>query len=142
MDVNGTKFHLLLSEDDWGACGDGRDTLSAPGEAQYGDARLTDVVWNRERAELTLRPLLFQFVTPPKDVPPSLHVRRGAARDRFGNWYWIDSTVRRVQVFRADTQPSGPSWPPAEAPFVPQAPPPGESAPGEAQTPSFCASSG
>lgn len=135
MDVNGTKFHLLLSEDDWGACSDGRDPLRAPVEAQEGDARLTDVVWNRARAELTLRPLLFQFVTPPKDVPPSLHVRRGAARDRFGNWYWIDSTVRRVQVFRADTQTVETFWPPAAEPSVPQAPEPGEFVPREVQTP-------
>jgi phage tail-like protein len=134
VDVNGTKFHLLLSEDDWGACGDGRDPLRAPGAAERGDARPTDVVWNRERAELTLRPLLFQFITPPKDVPPSLHVRRGAARDRFGNWYWIDSTARRVQVSRADTQTVETFWPQAaEASNV--QPGPGEFGPREVQTP-------
>jgi hypothetical protein len=81
VDVNGTRFHLLLNEDDWHACGDGRGTLRPPDAEQPSEGHLPDLVWD-ERTGLTLRPLLFQFVTPPKDTAPSLHVRRGAARDR------------------------------------------------------------
>ena len=134
MDVNGTRFHLLLSEDDWYACGDGRGTLRPPAEGEQPDERLPDLVWN-ERTGLTLRPLLFQFVTPPKDTAPSLHVRRGAARDRFGNWYWVDSTARRVQVFRADTQTVETFWPPADSAPARPAPPPGDFMPREATQP-------
>ncbi|HEX6186405.1 MAG TPA: phage tail protein [Pyrinomonadaceae bacterium] len=135
MDVNGTRFHLLLNEEDWYACGDGRGTLRPPAEGTQPDERRPDLVLN-ERAELTLRPLLFQFVTPPKDTAPSLHVRRGAARDRFGNWYWIDSTARRVQVFRADTQTVETFWPPPE-PTEAQPEPPSDFRPREVQAPAL-----
>lgn len=136
MDVNGTRFHLLLGEDDWYACGDGRGTLRPPAAAaEQPDERLPDLVWN-ERTGLTLRPLLFQFVTPPKDTAPSLHARRGAARDRFGNWYWVDSTARRIQVFRADTQTVETFWPPAEVPDAEPAPP-SEFRPREVATPTL-----
>ncbi len=151
MDVNGTRFHLLLNEDDWSACHDGRVALRPPGDPSEpeesvapaaasvapGDEQLPDVVWNRERSELTLRPLLFQFVTPPKDTPPSLHLRRGAARDRSGNWYWIDGTARRIQVLRAETQTVETFWPPpVELPDETLAPP-GDFRPREVQTPAL-----
>jgi phage tail-like protein len=136
VDVNGTRFHLLLNEDDWGACGDGLGPIRPPGGAQPGgDARLPDLAWNGERSELTLRPLLFQFVAPPKDTPPSPHVRRGAARDRFGDWYWVDSTARRVQVFRAETQTVETFWPAAAGATGAQALPPDEFRPRDVQAP-------
>ncbi len=137
MDVNGTRFHLLLNEDDWGACSDGRGTLRPSVSSPPDDSPLPDLVWNRERSELTLRPLLFQFVTPLKDTPPSLHVRRGAARDRYGNWYWIDSTVRRVQVFRADTQTVETFWPPPVELSNEQPAPPSDFRPREVQAPTL-----
>jgi phage tail-like protein len=138
VDVNGTRFHLLLGEEDWYACGDGRGTLRPPAAGEQPDERLPDLVWN-ERSELTLRPLLFQFVTPPKDTAPSLHVRRGAARDRFGNWYWVDSTARRIQVFRADKQAVETFWPPpvtSDMP-TPEPAPPSEFRPREVAAPTL-----
>jgi len=39
---------------------------------------------------------LFQFIPAPKDNAPVIRDRRGAGRDRFGNWYWIDATEREI----------------------------------------------
>lgn len=113
MDVNGTRFQLLLGEDDWGACSDGQVRIR-PAVVSAEEAEGADLAWDSERSELTLRPLLFQFVTPPKDTPPSLSVRRGAARDRYGNWYWIDATARRIFVLREGEQEAATFWPVAE----------------------------
>jgi phage tail-like protein len=110
VDVNGTRFQLLLGEEDWAACSDGRVRIRpAPVSPVEGEA--ADLAWDSERSELTLRPLLFQFVTPPKDTPPSLSVRRGAARDRYGNWYWVDATARRILVLRYTEQEAETFWP-------------------------------
>ncbi len=72
MDANQTRFHLLLGHDDWTSCD--ADTVS----------------WDAVRQELTLQQLVFQFQPPPLDHFPSVGDRRGAARDRYGNFYWID----------------------------------------------------
>lgn len=110
MDVNGTGFQLLLGEQDWAACSDGRVSIRSS-SVSTDDTEAADLAWDRERSELTLRPLLFQFVTPPKDTPPSLSVRRGAARDRYGNWYWVDATARRILVLRDGEQAAETFWP-------------------------------
>jgi len=112
LDVNGTRFHLLLGEDDWAACTDGRVRVRAAEASPPEEAEAADLAWNAERAELTLRPLLFQFNAPPKDTPPSLAFRRGAARDRYGDWYWVDSTARRVFVYREESRKVEIFWPP------------------------------
>jgi phage tail-like protein len=101
---------MLLGEDDWASCSDGRVTIR-PAPVSTEDAETADLAWDSERSELTLRPLLFQFVTPPKDTPPWLSVRRGAARDRYGNWYWVDATARRVLVLREGGQSAETFWP-------------------------------
>lgn len=120
MDVNGTRFQLLLGEQDWAACSDGRVSIR-PSSVSTDDTEAADLAWDRERSELTLRPLLFQFVTPPKDTPPSLSVRRGAARDRYGNWYWVDATARRILVLRDGEQAAETFWPVESATNAPQA---------------------
>jgi phage tail-like protein len=99
MDANGTRFHLLLGRDDWGQSlvdtASGKKSLkelwgllgSEPG-----------LFWNEERNELTLEPRLFKFTAAPKDTLPLLENRRGAARDRYGNWFWIDETSLKIRV--------------------------------------------
>ena len=103
MDANGTRFHLLLGRDDWGQC---TVEVGSPPEIKS----LADVwellpteagagfIWNEERNELTLEPRLFKFTAAPKDTFPLLENRRGAGRDRYGNWYWIDETSLKVRV--------------------------------------------
>jgi phage tail-like protein len=102
MDANGTRFHLLLGRDDWGQC----LVDTAPGNiAKKSLAELWGLLssepglfWNEERNELTLEPRLFKFTAAPKDTFPLLENRRGAARDRYGNWYWIDETSLKIRV--------------------------------------------
>jgi phage tail-like protein len=135
LDVNGTRFQLLLGEDDWAACSDGRVSIR-PASVSTDDTEAADLAWNPERSELTLSPLLFQFVTPPKDTPPSLSVRRGAAQDRYGNWYWVDATARRILVLRDGEQAAETFWPVEGATNTP-ATPAGEFAPRQVDTPAL-----
>ncbi|MBZ4417840.1 phage tail protein [Myxococcus sp. RHSTA-1-4] len=129
MDANGTRFHLLLGRDDWGRCSSGGRLLS---EA-WADASGTgaDIAWDALRAEVSLRAELFRFLAAPRDVPPKLEDRRGAARDRYGNFYWIDRDGLTVKVLSSGSRQTSAFWPvaPAVAPapthggFGPAVPP-------------------
>jgi phage tail-like protein len=105
MDVNGTRFHLLLDKHDWGSCmveGEGlpESTLNDIWKVDEGinNKSFTGVEWNTKTSELTLQSLLVNFVSAPQDTPPDISQRRGAARDRYGNWYWIDETNLEIKV--------------------------------------------
>ncbi len=91
MDANGTSFHLLLGERDWGACTDERGRPLWSGE-------LPSTEWLGDLHELTLRRLPFVFPTPQHDREPSPRDRRGAAADRFANVYWLDEPATGVLV--------------------------------------------
>ena len=120
MDANGTRYHLLLGEADWLRCRAEEGALRAVNESLLGAAGALAlraasgprVVWNRERGELTLRPRLFQFAAAPGDFAPEPETRRGAAPDRYGNWYWVDETERQVRVSSAGTRRASNFWPP------------------------------
>jgi phage tail-like protein len=122
MDANGTRYHLLLGRDDWLRCRvDGappRTLTPAPSGGEGAEASPaapeTAVVWDDERNELTLQPLLFQFSAAPKDAPPTLEMRRGAARDRYDNWYWIDETARTIRILSEGSRRVSNFWPAAE----------------------------
>ena len=93
MDANGTRFHLLLGRADWLRCVDeeGR-RLSRPAREGSG------IEWHDARQEVTLRQRRYAFRATESERPPTLDDRRGAGRDRFGNWYWIDPARRGVLV--------------------------------------------
>jgi phage tail-like protein len=83
MDVNGTRFHLIQGAADWSQCHD-----TGAGTIALGDSA-------------ALRALVFQFpATAPAGAATGDPVlrRRGGARDRYGNWYWIDGDGARVMV--------------------------------------------
>src|ERR671936_40855 len=101
MDVNGTRFHLVFGRADWlgpGAAGAVSDARTADGANDVGDTGETGgrVEWNEESAIVALRAK--QFIFPPRrgELPPAIEQRRGAARDRYGNWYWIDESRTRI----------------------------------------------
>jgi phage tail-like protein len=111
MDANGTRFHLLLGRDDWAQCRDAQGRLLASlwaAEAPEGVAET--LYWDPERNEITLQPRLFQFVAAPRDRPPALTDRRGAGRDRFGNWYWVADSRRAIRVGCAGTGLTSHFW--------------------------------
>lgn len=116
MDANGTKFHLLLGEEDWSNCSlvdqERRTPLRVVFESplQTCDERAGGVDWVRDRNELTLRPCLFRFIAPRNDRPPQLSDRRGAARDCNGNWYWIDKTRREIRINSSGTTTTSHFW--------------------------------
>ena len=111
MDVNGTRFHLLLGRPDWAAC------LDAPKDAhalalswQSSPPREAKVRWDAERQELTFAKRLFDFVASKNDRAPELKDRRGAARDRFGNWYWIAESGGELLVNSEGTSRTSHFW--------------------------------
>lgn len=131
MDVNGTRFQLILGPADWGRC------LGEPGrplvELWAEPAGASDLAWAAATAELTLRPELAQFVASPFDRGPAQGQRRGAGRDRFGNWYWIDEAGGAIRAFSAGSGRAGHFWAPGDdAACAPEAPAPGSFAPLEA----------
>jgi phage tail-like protein len=120
MDVNNTKYHVLLGRPDW------QPLISA------GD----HLVWEATRSSVALQDLLFRFKTSPRDLPPELANRRGAGRDRFGHWYWISADGAEIRKLPAGARRSVHYWSAGEiatdqtAPtggnFRPVAPPPPE----------------
>ena len=116
MDANGTRFHLFFGQPDWARWfgvitkDSGAEEQHLLGEA-WKDEDLQHAIglsWNDERGELTLDPRLFNFA--PNGSAPSVENRRGAARDRFGNWYWIDETSLRIRVLSTGSRTTTDFW--------------------------------
>lgn len=135
MDANETRFHLFLGYGDWSSCLDeGQRPLRETWETSPAGGNDSGLAWDSEHAELTLQPRLFQFVAAPQDIPPTIDQRRGAARDRYGNWYWIDESRGQILVNSVGTGTTAAFWPdedrhpcppaPRLGDFQPQEPPP------------------
>lgn len=112
MDANGTRYHLLLTEADWSRCANAQTPVRAQAGPASRSETVSGVAWNSARSELTLHPRLSQFIGAPKDSPPTLNMRRGAGRDHYGNWYWIDETGLKVRVKSEGTGNVSDFWPP------------------------------
>jgi len=78
MDVNLTRFHLVFGPGDWLPTTPDGSPLPMP---------LFD--WNSSDATLMLHRDLFIFPQLTGQSALDVADRRGAARDRYGNWYWI-----------------------------------------------------
>jgi phage tail-like protein len=95
VDVNGTRFHLILGQEEWLSRG---PAPAAPSSLEWG------------KGTVRLRKLLPVFPSPRGEVPPGLDARRGAARDRYGHWYWIGEDGHDVRVGRLGQRPSARFW--------------------------------
>jgi phage tail-like protein len=111
VDANGTHFHLLLGRYDWARCRVGETTLGTLWDKSGRHQEESVLAWDEERNELTLQPLLLKFTASPKDTRPSIDKRRGAGRDRYGNWYWIDESTSRIRVRSSGTGITSDFWP-------------------------------
>lgn len=90
MDVNRTQVHLVYGERDWLAG-------AAPG-LEY------------QRGSLTLRRMPFVFPDRRAERPPTPGDRRGAGRDRYGNWYWLSPDGLSVRFAGHDADRSQHFW--------------------------------
>lgn len=83
VDVNGTRYQLLLGREDWQRC----YTEAGPRRWEY----------DPERQVIRLQAEVFTFRQQgPAAVPLTPADRRGAARDSFGHWYWIGEDERQI----------------------------------------------
>lgn len=100
MDANGTRFHLLLGMDDWGACSveDQSLTLRELWDGLPTGALLTRQGWDAARSELTLPAEVFELPVAQRNVEPLQEQRRGTAADAYGNWFWIDDAETSILV--------------------------------------------
>jgi phage tail-like protein len=106
---------LLLGRDDWAGCTD-EDGVelalhwhASPPE-QYGELNTSGLAWDSAHYELMLQPRLFQFASSPFEKALTLDRRRGAGRDRYGNWYWIGDDNLEIRVFSAGSGKSAHFW--------------------------------
>ncbi len=102
MDINGTYFHML-NGDDW------RRELQA--------RQMIDLWWDSDRASLSLLPQILKFdqknnsASSALAMPvPQLKDRRGAARDRYANSYWISEDKCSLYVMPAGSEDSAIYW--------------------------------
>lgn len=102
MDVQGSRFHLLFGYDDWARCldGSGPATLgqawAAAGEPGPGPGHSSAWEYDADRG-LRLRRDTPLFRRAGRRTRLDLGGRRGAARDRYGAWYWIDEDRRGIR---------------------------------------------
>jgi phage tail-like protein len=125
MDVNGTKFHLLLGLSDWSSCTDTHgvklglagDLASPPGQpgsppVEPGSPPFAgDLAWDGRRHELTLVPIPYDPPSDTRAAPLQPSDRRGAASDSFGNWYWIGPDGRSILVRSSGSGTASTFWP-------------------------------
>ncbi len=113
MDANGTRLFMLLGEGDWSACADENgipfSAIMKSGPEEYIESTV-GLGWDGTRSEVILHSRLMKFKAAPLDIPPTIYDRRGAARDRYGNWYWIDSTRAEILVNSSGTGTTAHFW--------------------------------
>ncbi|MBD3316601.1 MAG: hypothetical protein GF344_12500 [Chitinivibrionales bacterium] len=96
MDINGTRFHLCTGENYW--------------EPLLRERSVKGLWWDRERRSLGLIPHIVQIGRRPGENILTPGDRRGAARDYFGNIYWIGDDQRHVVVLPSGTEDAGDFW--------------------------------
>jgi phage tail-like protein len=141
MNVNGSRFHLLLGAPDWGRCRTQPDgvtdatMLSAAWASMASDPAAPEVAleWDVSRQEIRLTPVPITLSATPGEAPPLVANRRAAAADRSGNIYRVSDNRLGLQVWSAGSRTDTVFWPDprAESPhaadgFAPVAPPPAE----------------
>lgn len=102
MNVNGSRFHLLLGQDDWNRC-----LARKEGEMDKPSA----LAWDTVRNEVHLQNELIKLDATPGEIPFTLNARRSAAADRHGNIYWIDSDRTKLRVRSVGSDRASAFWP-------------------------------
>ena len=95
MDANGTRFSLRYGAADWA------EPLAAPGSR--------DVAFDARDGAVALAEVARLIPVPDSAAALTAADRRGADRDRFGSWYWIDADRRRIRIARG-AAPAADFW--------------------------------
>ena len=106
MDANGTRYHLLLGQNDWSRCRDSQ--MKSVSESR-------EVQLNSASEEISLFATVERFKGSRSDPRLTSANRRGAARDQFGNWYWISEDRSSVLVFSSGSRVTSTFWPVQES---------------------------
>ncbi len=115
MDVQGSQFHLIHGLDDWGRCSDGvtGQPLATAWEEVAGSpssVASSSLEYDQGLGALRLRHDLPLFRRAGRTVPLDPTARRGAGRDAYGNWYWIDDDQASIRWRPTDDDVSAPWW--------------------------------
>ena len=100
MDVNGTRFKLLKGESDWQQCQEDGSVATSPWQ---------NAAWDNNRQAVTLNPALALFRNRAS-TPLDLGSRRGAARDEYGNQFWISHDSQQIYWIAAADQAPALFW--------------------------------
>lgn len=105
MNVNGSRFELLLGRADWGRClyknGGEVRTLGSwwdRGRSSSLEAPADLPAWDERRLEIGIHALPITLPATPTELPLDRNARRGAAADRYGNVYRITDDRRALAV--------------------------------------------
>jgi phage tail-like protein len=131
MDANRTRYQLLLGRDDWSRCTT-EDGVPAFGA---GSSASPDFSWDAARNQITLGVRVNVFHSTPGEQPVTDDQRRGAAQDRFGNFYWIDVSQQELLVSSSGTGATSHFWASADRADVTCSAQPGGFAPLTSETP-------
>lgn len=113
MDVNGTTFHLLYGRDDWGACrslDDAAQRSLAALWALIAEEDQPPLEWNAAGGYLQLARQAPLFVSSTETTQLNIDLRRGAGRDRYGHWYWIDAQQSGIRFLANGERASVKFW--------------------------------
>lgn len=111
MDVNGTRFHLLLGARDW--------VPRLADATSVGDER---AAWDAASRHVALQRELFRFPARPTEGPFTPEHRRGTARDRFGHFYWIAADRQSIRYRPKHDTASAEFWRVAQLAAEPEQP--------------------
>ncbi len=100
MDVNGTRFHLIIGRNDWFRCQE---------EGASSD-HFECVTYDEQSDFFMLKPLLSFFPHRGSEQHLEPSARRGAAVDRFGNYYWLAHDRQRIFWQPSDTKQAYVYW--------------------------------
>ncbi|WP_405868133.1 phage tail protein [Streptomyces sp. NBC_01515] len=112
MDVQGSQYHVVNGIDDWGRCVDtasGRTLAEAWADPAPTTAS-TDWEYDPDLGVLRLRRDTPLFRRAGRTPPIDPGARRGAGRDGYGNWYWIDADRRTIRGRAASAHAASTWW--------------------------------
>ncbi|MGZ8157271.1 MAG: phage tail protein [Methylobacter sp.] len=124
MNVNGSRFHLLLGQSDWGRCfvrvsddnlGDRYRRLNNQMPDNHLQSppfdEILPLAWDFNLNEVCLQSEPIPLGNTPGEAPLNLNDRRSAAADKYGNIYWIDADNKRLRVWSVGSGRESAFWP-------------------------------